>query len=122
MFDHSSCHGTFAEDALNASKMNLKPGGKQPRMHDTYWHRKLQKMVYSDGTPKELKAVLIERGVNVTKMKLEDMRALIATHPDFCDEQPEVANFLRRNGFGCIFLPKFHCELNPIYRKRLGSG
>jgi len=46
-------------------------------------------------------------------MKREDMRALIATHPDFKDKQPEVANLLR-NGFGCIFLPKFHCEFNPI--------
>jgi len=47
-------------------------------------------------------------------MKLEDMRALIATHPDIKDEQPEVANILRKNGFGYTFLPKFHCELNPI--------
>jgi len=114
VFDHSSCHGTFAEDALDASKMNLKPGGKQPRMHDTIWNGKVQKMVFPDGTPKGLKAVLIERGINVTKMKLEDMRTLIATHADFRDEQPEIAVFLRRNGFGCIFLPKFHCELNPI--------
>ena len=52
VFDHSSCHGTFAEDALDASKMNLKPGGKQPRMHDTIWNGKVQKMVFADGTPK----------------------------------------------------------------------
>ena len=35
VFDHSSCHGTFASDALNASIMNAKPRRKQPKMHDT---------------------------------------------------------------------------------------
>ena len=65
-------------------------------------------------TPKGFKQILIERGINITKVKLDDMRALITTHPDFHNEQPEIVKFLRTNGFGCIFLPKFHCELNPI--------
>ena len=38
VFDHSSCHAAMADDALNASKMNKKPGGKQPRMRDTVWN------------------------------------------------------------------------------------
>ena len=114
VFDHSSCHGTFAEDALDASKVNLKPGGKQPRMHDTIWNGKVQKMLFADGTPKGLKQILIERGINITKMKLDKMRALIGTHQDFRDEQPEIVKFLGMNGFGCIFLPKFHCELNRL--------
>jgi len=101
--DHSNCHGTFADNALDASKMNLKPGGKQPRMHDTIWNGKVQKMVFEDGTPKGHRIILIERGVNVTKMKLDDMRALISMHADFCDEQPEIIKFLRGSGFGCIF-------------------
>ena len=42
--------------------MNLKPGGKQPRMHDTVWNGKVQRMVFPDGTAKGLKAVLIKRG------------------------------------------------------------
>ena len=37
IFDHSSCHVTYAEDALNANKMNAKPGGKQPAMRNTVW-------------------------------------------------------------------------------------
>ena len=32
IFDHSSCHGAYSDDALNAYKMNAKPGGKQPKM------------------------------------------------------------------------------------------
>ena len=34
-FDQSSAHGAFAPDALNAKEMNLKPGGKQGKMHST---------------------------------------------------------------------------------------
>ena len=35
IFDHSSYHTAYADDTLNASKMNAKPGGCQPLMHDT---------------------------------------------------------------------------------------
>ncbi len=54
VFDHSSCHGTYAEDALDASTI-MKPGGRQPKMPDTYWKGKLQHMIFPDGTPKGLK-------------------------------------------------------------------
>ena len=59
-FDHSSGHTAFAEDAPNASCMNVRPGGKQPVMHDTVYNGKFQKMVLSDGTPKGMKLVLEE--------------------------------------------------------------
>ena len=36
-------------------------------------------------------------------MKLDNMRALIATRSDFRDEQPEIVKLLRMSGFGCIF-------------------
>ena len=48
-----------AEDALDASKISMKPGGWQPKMHDTYWKGKLQCMVFPDGTPKGLKNILM---------------------------------------------------------------
>ena len=35
LFDHSSCHRAFVDDALNSRKMNVKPGGQQPVMRDT---------------------------------------------------------------------------------------
>jgi len=35
VFDQSSCHSAFSEDALNVNKMNANPGGKVPLMHDT---------------------------------------------------------------------------------------
>ena len=36
VFDQSSAHGAFAKDALNAKDMNVRPGGKQRAMHDTF--------------------------------------------------------------------------------------
>jgi hypothetical protein len=33
-FDNLSNHSSFAPDALLASRMNLNPGGKQPKMRD----------------------------------------------------------------------------------------
>ena len=32
VFDHSSCHAARSDDALDVSRMNVKPGGKQPKM------------------------------------------------------------------------------------------
>ena len=106
----------MADDALNASKMNKNPGGKQPRMHDTVWNGRAQRMVFPDGTPRGLDQVPRERGINTRKMKLDDMREKLASHSDFRDEKSQVEHFLNSRGHGCIMLPKFHCELNPIER------
>jgi hypothetical protein len=38
VFDHSSCHAAMADDALDVSKLNVKPGGKQRIMRDTTWN------------------------------------------------------------------------------------
>jgi hypothetical protein len=35
LFDRSSAHEGFAEDALNINRMNVNPGGKQKRLRDT---------------------------------------------------------------------------------------
>jgi hypothetical protein len=35
IFDWSSAHEGFAEDALNINCMNVNPGGKQKRLRDT---------------------------------------------------------------------------------------
>ena len=46
--------------------MNVHPGGKQPKMHDTVMpNGELQSMVDSDGVPKGLKLVLEEMEVLV---------------------------------------------------------
>ena len=85
--------------------MNAKPGGKQALLRDTVWDGKVQRMVFSIGVPKGLIQVLKERGKYRPGMKL---RQEISSHPDFKNEKSK--------GHSCIFLPKFHCELNPIER------
>ena len=116
VFDHSSCHTAFGPDALNVLEMNVKPGGGQPKMRNTVYKGKLQKMNFDDGTPKGLKRVLEERGIRTTGMNKQDMQAELASHSDFKDERTMIEHFLHGKGQGCIFLPKFHCELNPIER------
>ena len=51
--------------------MNVKP---KPKMRDTWWNGRLRKMIFPDGTLKGMKQVLIDKGVNVTKMKADEMR------------------------------------------------
>ena len=116
LFDHSSGHTAFADDALNVNKMNVRPGGAQPKMHNTIWGGREQKMVFDDGTPKGMKQVLFERGVNTTKMKAEQMREILQNMPDFKYEKTRVETLLHSHNFKSYFIPKFHCELNPIER------
>lgn len=63
----------YAEDALNANRININPGGSQPRMHNTIWNSKVQRMVDSKGSPKGMQHVLMERGEDVRGMKADDM-------------------------------------------------
>lgn len=118
IFDHSSCHGAFSPDALNAYHMNAKPGGKQPCMRDTInpLNGQVQKMVFSIGIPKGIVQVLKERGVSTKGMKLDDMRKELASHTDFREEKTKIEHYLNGRGHACIMLPKFHCEFNPIER------
>ena len=116
VFDHSGFHAAMDADALKASEMNVEPGGKQPVMHDTVYEGRVQTMTLSDRTPKEMKMILEERGVNTSGMKKEDMRKVLASHSDFCNEKSRIEKILIAQGHIPIFLPKFHPELNPIER------
>ncbi len=116
LFDQSSCQKAYADDALNAKRMNVKPGGAQPSMRDTVWARKPQKMVDRNGVPKGMKQVLKERGINTEKMRGDDMRIVLANHEDFRMEKTIVEHFLCNRGHTVLFVSKFHCELNPIER------
>lgn len=54
----------MADYALEASKMNVKPGGKQPKLHRTTWAGQIQEMNFDpSGVPKRMKQVLEERGI-----------------------------------------------------------
>ena len=95
VFDNSSCHNAYSDDALLASRMNAKPGGKQPVLRDTMCNGQAQKMVFSIGVPKGLIQILKERHCYVPGMKLEEMRKVISSHTEFADEKTKLKQFLQ---------------------------
>ena len=85
-------------------------------MRDTAFNGVAQKMVDRNGVPKGMRQVLIERGVDVRGMKADDMRRALNETEDFKYEKTKVEKYLSGRGHRVIFIPKFHCELNPIER------
>ena len=117
IFDHSSCHAAMPVDALDASKMNVNPGGKQRDMRDGFWDGKDQKMNYALGVAKGTRIVLEERGIDTRNMNAEKMRKVLGSHPDFKNEKSRIERFLvEEKRHIMVMLPKIHCELNPIER------
>ena len=116
IFDNAPSHKKIADDVPNADRMNVGPGGKQPKMRDTVWDGVLQKLVDDSGVPKGMKKILEERGVNTKNMKQKEMRDLLKTFSDFKNQKTILEDYIERRGHICMFFPKFHCELNPIER------
>jgi len=52
-------------------------------MRDTIWGGAIQHMVYDTGTPKGMKNILEERGVDTYRMKAKEMREVLKSFPDF---------------------------------------
>jgi hypothetical protein len=119
IFDNSSNHAAYAEDALNPLHMNVGSGGAQSIMRATTWkddsgciHH--QSMVLPDGSAKGMKLVLVERKLYRAGMTAEQMREVLGKQDDFKQQKCLVEEFIEAKGHRCLFLPKFHCELNPI--------
>lgn len=106
----------MAEDALDVTHMNVKPGGLQKKLRDTVWAGKVQKMNFSLGIPKGIRQVLEEQGINTSTLNAKQMREILRNHDDFKNEKPRVISYLESKGHTVLFLPKFHPELNPIER------
>ena len=49
VFDHSSCHAAMSDDALDVSKMNVKPGGKQNHARDHLEWENMENVLYRTG-------------------------------------------------------------------------
>ena len=135
VFDNSTNHGAYSNDALIATpgKMNLSSGGKVPAMRDTWFinaagERVSQRMVDDEGIPKGLKKILSERNLWIEKLKMyckglpsptEADPTCCAIHrmaaqPDFQAQKSILYEALENTRHVCEFLPKFHCELAPI--------
>ena len=85
-------------------------------MKDTIWQGNPQLMTSLDGKQKGMKKVLEERGIITTGMTAPKMREMLKTYPDFCNSISLLEELVISKGHLCFFLPKFHCELNPIER------
>ena len=123
VFDQSSNHTAMADDSLNAKKLNLNPGGAQPKMRDTEWEGQRQSLVFESGPnkgkAKGARQILLERGYSdeqIKQMKLKGCIEVLESHEDFKNETSKVEKILESKGHRCLFLPKYHCELNPIER------
>ena len=136
LIDNSQGHAAYAEDALLVSRMNINPGGKQARMRNGWFIsngiRIEQEMMFSTnhpehpGEPKGIKTILMERGLyqvslrSKCKGKCESHatnccnKRILELQPDFKEQKSLVQEIIDSAGHLCIFLPKFHCELNFI--------
>jgi len=135
IFDQSSAHASLAPDALRAFDMNKSNGGKQRKQRNTVIpqsnpcveHRSNpQKMTLENGDAKGLQQVLEERGFDVRHLRAKCspvcpfesqgccMARLLSQQADFRDQPSMLETLIKAAGHECIFLPKFHCELNPI--------
>jgi hypothetical protein len=135
IFDQSSAHASLGEDALRASTMNKKNGGSQRRQKDTVipmnnphpaYRGQPQKMTTDSGEAKGLKDTLAGRGFVLGNMRTRCspvcainnydccMVRLLSNQDDFRHQESLLEQKIKARGHLCIFLPKFHCELNPI--------
>jgi hypothetical protein len=135
----------MAADALIASKMNLSPGGAQPKMRDGWYINKhgercAQSMIFPNnhklkGQPKGIKQVLKERNLWPTEGirlmceqcsgKHDDVnperinccaRRIMSLQPDFCEQRSILEEAIIKKGHIFERYPKFHCECNFIER------
>ena len=120
-FDNSSNHAAYRSDALVASRMNLKPRGKQLKMRDTVFEldNHYQSIVNENNELKGIKQVLIKRklwkdGLNANcklcKDKVDDInrtnccaRKIIALQLDFLLQKSALEEAILEAGHKCIF-------------------
>jgi hypothetical protein len=136
IFDQSSAHASLGPNALHAFKMSKSNGGWQCKQRDTMiplnnphhkFHSKPQKMITNSGEVKGLKQMLEEWGFdlhNIWHMKCSPvcpiknteccMACLLSKQDDFHVQESLLEQKIKARGHMCIFLPKFHCELNLI--------
>ena len=136
LIDNSQGHSAYSEDALLVSCMNVKPGRKQAHMRSGWFIRDgckvIQDMIFLPdhpqypNEPKGIKAVLSEQGLYCAQLRGKckkkcDPKSTICCNkrilelqPDFCAQKSLVQETIEAAGHLCIFLPKFHCELNFI--------
>ncbi|THU98763.1 hypothetical protein K435DRAFT_660226 [Dendrothele bispora CBS 962.96] len=107
------------------------PNGQDQPLYFPKGHKK-------EGQFKGMEVILQERGINTTGKKAECnknfrcpptatdccLRRILYNQPDFVEVESILETTCKERGVQVVFLPKFHCELNPIeqcwgYAKRV---
>jgi hypothetical protein len=135
VFDQSLAHASLRPDALHAFDINKGNGGKQRKQKDTIisisnpypeFCGKPQKMTTEAGVAKGLQQMLNECRFDVHGMCMKCSPVcpfennncctawLLSKQDDFHLQESLLEQKLKSKGHLCVFLPKFHCELNPI--------
>ncbi|KAF9516301.1 hypothetical protein BS47DRAFT_1292541 [Hydnum rufescens UP504] len=135
IFDQSSAHASLGPDALRPFDMNKGNGGKQRKQKDTIipndnptisLRGTVQRMTTESGEAKGLQTVLEERGFDTKGIRakcspvcpFENEKCCLARifnrQEDVINQVSMLEELITKAGHHCIFLPKFHCELNPI--------
>ena len=73
-------------------------------------------MVTCERLQKGLKRLLEDRKIHTKGMKRDDMVKIVSEIIDFRFQKTRVEEMILSKGHRVMFLPKFHCELNPIER------
>ena len=73
-------------------------------------------MVLPDGTARGMKLVLQERGVDMKGLNAEKMHEKLSEFENFSCQMTLLEELVRSQGHVCLYLPKYHCELDPIER------
>jgi hypothetical protein len=93
---------------------------------DVECHGKPQKMTTEAGEAKGLQQTLEEQGFSIHGMHVKCapvcpfenndccMAQLLSKQDDFQNQESLLEQTIKARGHYCVFLPKFHCELNPI--------
>ncbi|KAF8574186.1 hypothetical protein K439DRAFT_1649851 [Ramaria rubella] len=108
VFDQSSAHAALPPDALKAFEMNEGNGGKQRHQKDTI-------IPDTNPTPKHC-GKLQKMCALVCPFESQKccMAHLLSQQDDFRNQDSMLETVIKDAGDECIFLPEFHCELNPI--------
>ena len=135
VFDQSSAHASLPPDALKAFTMNKSNGGAQCKQKNTVipqsnpdpqFRGVPQEMITMEGEVKGLKDCLEGHGFDVSGMKAKCspvcpfesqnccIARLLSQQEDFMNQPSMLELMIKEKGHECLFLPKFHCELNPI--------
>ena len=124
VYDNATIHRSKGAYALDASIMNLSPGGKQRKQRDTTYtgltteESVRQSLVDTNGVAKGLLAILRERGEQWTKSPSKKRAvALLNKYDDFKDQSSWIERIFNVSACGhrMLFAPKCHPELQyPI--------